>query len=129
MRIRSFINAIDIIFTDQGSWLCRQRIDSCNIITLFTEMMNAVNSITSEFGVHVIQPFLSKKFIEFAKKIPLDEKIHGPDDLIRKHIIRKLALSIGIPTYSALKRKKALQYGSLIHKNLMKIRKTWNKIS
>jgi len=93
------------------------------------EMMNAVNSITSEFGIHVIQPFLSTKFIEFAKKMPLDEKIHGPDDLIRKHIIRKLALSTGIPTYSAFKRKKALQYGSLIHKNLMKVRKTWNKIS
>jgi asparagine synthase (glutamine-hydrolysing) len=93
------------------------------------KMMKAVNSITSELGVHVLQPFLSKEFIEFAKKIPLDEKIHGPDDFIRKHIIRKLALLSSVPKESALKRKKALQYGSLIHQNIMKIRKTWNRIS
>ena len=93
------------------------------------KMMKAVNSITSKFEVHILQPFLSKKFIEFAKKIPLDEKIHGPDDLTRKHIIRKLALLSNVPRESALKRKKALQYGSLIHKNIVKIRKTWNKIS
>jgi len=93
------------------------------------KLMKAVNSLTSEFGVHVLQPFMSKEFIEFAKKIPLDEKIRGPNDLMRKHIIRKLALLSNVPQESALKRKKALQYGSLIHKNVMKIRKTWNKIS
>lgn len=91
------------------------------------KMMKAVNTVTSEFKVHVLQPFLSKKFIEFAKKIPLEEKIRGSDDLMRKHIIRKLALLSNVPQESALKRKKALQYGSLIHKNVIKIRKTWNK--
>jgi len=93
------------------------------------KMMEAVNSITLEFGIHLLQPFLSREFVEFAKEISLDEKIWGPDDLMRKHIIRKLALLTGVPKESALKRKKALQYGSLIHKNLMKIRKTWNRTS
>jgi asparagine synthase (glutamine-hydrolysing) len=89
------------------------------------EMMKAVNTISSEFGVMILQPFLSKKFVEFAKRIPINEKIKDKDDLIRKHIIRKLALSIKVPKESALKRKKALQYGSLIHKNLVKAKKTW----
>ena len=88
------------------------------------EMMKAVNKISSKFGVKISQPLLSKGFIEYAKSIPIEEKIKDRDDLVRKHIIRQLALSVGVPSDSALKRKKALQYGSLIHKNLMKIKKT-----
>lgn len=86
------------------------------------KMMKAINLITSEFNVNVLQPFLSNKFIEYAKTIPLHDKIKGEDDLTRKHIIRKLALEIGVPEVSATKRKKALQYGSLIHKHLTKSR-------
>ena len=85
-------------------------------------MMKAVNTVVSEFGVNILQPFLSKEFVNFAKKIPVGEKIHGPDDLMRKHIIRDLALTIGVPKEAAFKRKKALQYGSFIHKALMKIK-------
>jgi asparagine synthase (glutamine-hydrolysing) len=91
-------------------------------------MMRAVNQVASEFDVCIIQPFLSEKFIEFAKTIPLEYKIKDKDDLARKHIVRKLALSVGIPEESALKQKKAMQYGSLIHKNLLKVKKTWNMI-
>jgi len=86
------------------------------------KMMKAVNLVASQFGVVLIQPFLSQDFIEFAKKIPLKYKIHDLDDLLRKHIIRELALKIGVPEISSNKRKKALQYGSLIHKTLMKIK-------
>ena len=85
-------------------------------------MMKAVNTISSEFDVEILQPFLSKEFVNYAKKIPIEEKIHGPDDLMRKHIVRDLALKIEVPKEAAFKRKKALQYGSLIHKALMKIR-------
>ena len=86
------------------------------------KMMQAVNEVTSEFGVRIIQPLLSKNFIEYAKSIPVSEKITGKDDLMRKHIIRKLAAKIGVPEISTNKRKKALQYGSLIHKALLKSR-------
>jgi len=86
------------------------------------KMMQAVNEVTSEFGVQIIQPLLSKEFIEYAKSVPVSEKITGKDDLMRKHIIRKLASEIGVPEISTNKRKKALQYGSLIHKELLKSR-------
>lgn len=94
-----------------------------------TRMMKAVNQITAEFGVRIVQPFLSEGFVEFAKTVPLEEKIKDKDDLVRKHIIRKIAVLVGVPTESALKLKKAMQYGSLIHKNLLKVKKTWNTIS
>ena len=85
-------------------------------------MMKAVNDIASEFNVVILQPLLSDSFIKFAKTIPISEKIKGKDDLIRKHIIRELALQAGVPELSANKRKKALQYGSQIHKALLKSR-------
>ena len=86
------------------------------------KMMKAVNVIASEFGVKILQPLLSSKFIEYAKTVPITEKIHSSDDLYRKHIIRKLASDVGVPEISCSKRKKALQYGSKIHKSLLKIR-------
>ena len=86
------------------------------------KMMKAVNVIASEFDVQILQPLLSAKFIEYAKTIPITEKIHSSDDLYRKHIIRKLAGAVGVPEISCSKRKKALQYGSKIHKSLLKTR-------
>ena len=86
------------------------------------KMMKAVNSVASEFGVKIVQPLLSSDFVIYAKSIPLSEKIHGMDDLFRKHAIRQLAKDIGVPVVSAEKRKKALQYGSKIHRALLKSR-------
>ena len=86
------------------------------------KMMKAVNLIASEFGVKILQPLLSPEFIKYAKTIPLSEKIHDSEDLYRKHIIRKLAGEIKVPELSCTKRKKALQYGSKIHKALLKTR-------
>lgn len=86
------------------------------------KMMKAVNLISSEFGVKILQPLLALNFIEYAKTIPMSEKIHDSEDLYRKHIIRKLAREINVPEISCTKRKKALQYGSKIHKTLLKTR-------
>ena len=88
------------------------------------EMMVAINQVTAEFGVKMVQPFLSPSFVDYSKKIPVSEKIHGPDDMQRKHPIRELAMDYGVPEVAAKKQKKALQYGSQIHKSLLKSRKT-----
>ena len=66
----------------------------------------------------------SSKGMKVPVTIYADEKIHGPDDMQRKHSIRELAMDYGIPEVAAKKQKKALQYGSQIHKSLLKSRKT-----
>ncbi|HEY8139968.1 MAG TPA: asparagine synthase C-terminal domain-containing protein [Nitrososphaera sp.] len=86
------------------------------------ELVAEISSIAEQFGVEVRQPFLSEKFVRFAKLIPIDRKIKGPDDMVRKHILREIALEIGVPRESAMKPKKALQYGSLIHKHFKMLR-------
>jgi asparagine synthase (glutamine-hydrolysing) len=86
------------------------------------ELVAEISSIARKYGVEVRQPFLSEKFVRYAKSIPLGRKIQGPDDMVRKHILREIALEIGVPRESATKPKKALQYGSLIHKHFKMLR-------
>jgi asparagine synthase (glutamine-hydrolysing) len=83
-------------------------------------LMKEIVKVASSYGVTIKKPFLSEKFIDFANTIPIDEKIKSEDDMLRKHIIRRLARDMGVPQEAALKPKKALQYGSLIHKYFIK---------
>ena len=39
------------------------------------KMMKAVNMIASEFDVKILQPLLSANFIDYAKTVPISEKI------------------------------------------------------
>lgn len=104
----------------QGEFAVNELMDSK--IDNEIKMMKAVNRISSELGVSIIQPLLSSEFVEFAKSIPIDEKILNSEDLMRKHVIRRLAQDIGVPEISYTKRKKALQYGTKIHRKLLKSR-------
>ncbi len=40
------------------------------------KMMKAVNQISSEFGVEILQPLLDLEFIKYSKTIPISDKIH-----------------------------------------------------
>lgn len=81
------------------------------------ELINEIKQAVDKYNVKIIQPFLSEGFISIAMKFPIYNKIVSDDDFLRKHIIRKIALSFEIPPEVVIRRKKALQYGSLIHKN------------
>lgn len=83
-------------------------------------LVDEISAVAQEFGVAIRQPFLSPEFILFAKTIPLAFKITGPDDMMRKHILRQAAFELGVPIESAMKPKKALQYGTLIHRNFQR---------
>ena len=87
------------------------------------KMMKAVGLVASEYGVTFLQPLLSPEFIALAKSVPISEKIRGPDDMYRKHAIRAIARAAGVPEISCAKKKKALQYGSRIHKRVLKAKK------
>jgi asparagine synthase (glutamine-hydrolysing) len=84
-------------------------------------LIEEIKTVAVQLGIQVRQPFLSSKFIQFAKAVPINQKIKGPDDMIRKHILRQTALELGVPKESAMKPKKALQYGSCIDKYFKKV--------
>jgi asparagine synthase (glutamine-hydrolysing) len=79
-------------------------------------LIEEIKTVSAQLGIQIQQPFLSSKFVQFAKTIPINQKIKGSDDMIRKHILREVAIALGVPEESAKKPKKALQYGSSIHK-------------
>jgi asparagine synthase (glutamine-hydrolysing) len=88
-------------------------------------MMKEISMVIARLDVKSIQPFLTELFIRFAKDIPIEYKIKGPEDMMRKHIIREIALNIGVPQEAAYHPKKAIQYGSNIHKYLLKNNNIW----
>jgi asparagine synthase (glutamine-hydrolysing) len=92
------------------------------------DLIEEIKIVAAELDVQVRQPFLSTRFTKFAKTIPIDQKIEGPHDMIRKHILRRVALEVGVPEESAMKPKKALQYGSAIHKYFKKIQKIRGRV-
>jgi len=80
-----------------------------------------IDKVAALWNVNYKCPFLSESFIDFAIKIPLQYKIKGKDDELRKHILREVALKMGIPRSAAMRRKKAFQYSSGIHKAIAKL--------
>jgi len=81
-------------------------------------MIKEISMIIDLLDIQSFQPFLTDSFVSYAKDIPFGYKIKGPDDMLRKHIIREIALKIGVPKQSALHPKKAIQYGTRIHRYL-----------
>jgi asparagine synthase (glutamine-hydrolysing) len=78
------------------------------------------DAVTMAHSVELRVPFLDKDVIDVAFNIPIKYKIESGNDLIRKHILRQVALDLGVPDFIANRPKKAAQYGSGIHKILIK---------
>ena len=78
------------------------------------------DAVSMANGVELRVPFLDKDIISLALDIPARYKIKDSDDLLRKHILRDVAKSIGVPDYIADRPKKAAQYGSGINRILKK---------
>lgn len=79
--------------------------------------------LAAYFKVKLKAPYLNKDFIEKAMLLPVKEKIKGKNDFLRKHALRRLAVSVGLPRKLALKKKKAIQYDTNVSKELKKILK------
>ncbi|MBE6512902.1 MAG: asparagine synthetase B [Methanobrevibacter olleyae] len=78
------------------------------------------DAVSMANGVELRVPFLDKDIINLALDIPGKYKIRDNDDILRKHILRDVAKSIGVPDHIADRPKKAAQYGSGINKILKK---------
>lgn len=126
-------NGLDELFCGYDRYRSHFKIDNNDSISEFMNeklvnehhLLEEVSTVIDAIGVTSYQPFLDSNFINFSKTIPVELKIKGSDDMLRKHIIRNIALKIGVPSESALKPKKAMQYGSLIHKYVLKRKSTF----
>lgn len=65
--------------------------------------------ICRHFGLKPALPFMDKKVVDIALKIPPKQKISAAE---KKIVLRKIAGELGLPAYIYSRPKKAAQYGS-----------------
>lgn len=82
-----------------------------------------IHRVAQLFNIRYECPFLSQNFIDFAGEVPFHLKIKDKEDKVRKHILRDVALKVGVPQSAALRPKKAFQYSSGLDKAIRKLAK------
>ena len=91
-----------------------------DIANMYHVNLERDDAVSMANGVELRVPFLDNDIINLALDIPGKYKINDNEDVLRKHILRDAAKSIGVPDYISDRPKKAAQYGSGINKILKK---------
>lgn len=76
-----------------------------------------IKKICRHFGIEARFPFYDRELAELMFSVPLDERMH--DRELKKGILREAAKMLGVPELVVRRKKKAMQYGSGIHKIFM----------
>ncbi|MFN3910152.1 MAG: asparagine synthase C-terminal domain-containing protein [Candidatus Anstonellaceae archaeon] len=79
-----------------------------------------IKKVANLFKIKAIFPFLDKTFVRQVKSIPLNYHINPH---LSKPVLRKIAKILQVPYLVLSRQKKALQYGSNIHKLFLKLAK------
>jgi asparagine synthase (glutamine-hydrolysing) len=79
--------------------------------------------ICSFHDVELRLPFASYQIAKFAVNLPIELKIERSADTLRKLVLRKVAVDMGLPSSIAEKPKKAVQYATGINDALKKLAK------
>lgn len=77
-------------------------------------------AIAKHNGLELRLPFLDEELVHCALRIPGKYKIK---DGIKKWVLRKAAIQIGVPEEYAMRKKRAAQYGSRIDNAILKLTK------
>ncbi len=102
--------------------------------TMFSDVANIFESnlerdlkITSCFDVQLRLPFASFDLVEFAMTLPIECKMEPKEDTLRKLVLRKVAMNVGMPGVLFNKPKKAVQYSTGINDAIKRVAKTQDK--
>ncbi len=103
----------------------RRIVDEQGYSTAENEILKALDSaeklrkqvavVVSKFGYETCEPFLDREFKEYSLTIPIEYKILKGNDILRKRIWRCLGRSLGVPSSTVVRQKKAMQYGMGVH--------------
>ncbi len=91
-----------------------------DILNLYQVNLQRDDAVTMANSVELRVPYLDLDIINIAMDIPIKYKINGENDPLRKCILREVASDLGVPEEIVKRPKKAAQYGSGIHKMLVK---------
>lgn len=68
------------------------------------------NPVCAFHKVDLRLPFIDREVVRFALSLPLNLKITSAEDSLRKHVLRRVAQDMNVPTFISDKTKKAVQY-------------------
>ncbi len=70
-------------------------------------------SLAKFHGIQLVAPFMAPSIVTYSQSLPLHQKIISTErGVIRKRILRKLAMDLKLPEFIVKAPKRALQYGS-----------------
>ncbi|MGC9516105.1 MAG: asparagine synthase (glutamine-hydrolyzing) [Methanomicrobiales archaeon] len=91
-----------------------------DVLNLYHVNLQRDDAVCMANSVELRVPYLDKDIINMAMNIPMKYKIKNENDNLRKWVLREVAAEIGVPPVIVKRPKKAAQYGSGIHKILIK---------
>jgi asparagine synthase (glutamine-hydrolysing) len=99
-------------------------------LTMFNDVLRIHESnlerdekICINFDVDLRLPFAAFSLVEYALGLPVDLKFESKADTLRKLVLRRVALNLGLPVSIADKPKKAVQYSTGINDAVKRIAK------
>ena len=90
-----------------------------DILNLYHVNLQRDDAVTMANSIELRVPYLDPDIINIAMNIPMKYKINK-EDTLRKCILREVGAELGVPEEIVKRPKKAAQYGSGIHKILVK---------
>ena len=91
-----------------------------DLLNLYQVNLQRDDAVAMASSVELRVPYLDMDVINMAINIPMKCKIDNYNDVLRKCILRRVALECGVPEIIVSRPKKAAQYGSGIHKILVR---------
>ncbi len=102
--------------------------------TMFSDVANIFESnlerdlkITIFHDIELRLPFASYELAEYALTLPIECKMEPREDTLRKLVLRKVALNVGLPSVLVDKPKKAVQYSTGINDAIKRVAKKQNQ--
>lgn len=77
-----------------------------------------VKKVCRNFGINACFPYYNKKIADFMFSIPIEDRME--DRELKKLFLREAGKLLGAPEIALQRRKKAMQYGTGVHKIFMK---------
>ena len=78
-----------------------------------------LQSVVNHFGLQLATPFTDRSLIEYSRNLPFSCKLNiSSGEVVRKHLLRRLAQELGFPSQVVNAPKRAVQYGSGVHRIL-----------
>lgn len=86
--------------------------------TLPKKDVGLISKVVRKVGLEPRFPYLNRKLAEYVFSIPLEKRMEERE--LKKGLLREAAKLLGVPEIALKRKKRAAQYGSGVHKILLK---------